>query len=303
MTRPKVLLSLITQENDYQQAHAAAAEAVAGRLGVDLDIIYADNDAVTQVQQILTAIQRRDHGIECVITEPVGTAMLNVAEVTLKAKIGWCILNREADYISRLHAAADVPVYETSVNQLEVGEIQARQVAALLPSGGNVLYITGPSSGSTAKLRTQGMTMRKPDNIQLKTVIGNWTEDGGYRAVASWLKLSTSKSTGFGAIVSQNDAMAIGARRAFGEVANGGEREAWLRMPYLGCDGLPNTGQQYVHRKLLTSTIVTPAVAGIALEHFMQWRTTRKPVPERVLVSSMSFPVVESLRPAQAARV
>ena len=297
-TKPaRVLISLITRDNDYQRAHAAGAEAVARQLGVSLEILYADNDAVSQVQQILTAIQQRDHGFEAIITEPVGTAMLNVAEVAVRSGIAWCLLNRDADYVPTLRQSCNVPVFEVSVDQLQVGHIHAEQISALLPDGGTVLYIVGPSSGSTAKLRSEGMLTRKAPNIQVKTITSNWTEDGGYRAIASWLKLSTSKSSGFGAIVSQNDAMAIGARRAFGEVGNVQERNAWTSLPFLGCDGLPGTGQEYVNRKLLKATVVTPAVAGTALHSFMQWRNNGQRIPERLLVGSTSFPVIDTLRP------
>jgi ribose transport system substrate-binding protein len=302
MKPTKVLLSLTTHDNDYQQAHAASADAMAHRLGVSLEIVYAEGDAVTQVQQILSAIQKRDHGIDVVVTEPVGTAMHNVAEVAVKMGIAWCVLNREADYISRLRHESSLPVFEVSVDQLEVGRIQAQQVSMLLPSGGTILYIAGPSAGSAARLRLEGMTSRKPANIQVKTVTGNWTEDGGHHAVTSWLKLSTSKSAGFGAVVSQNDAMAIGARRAFGEIRDPAERETWLGMPFLGCDGLPETGQQYVHGKLLVATIVTPPVAGIGLETFMHWRSEGKAIPERLLVNPISFPAAESLRPQSLAQ-
>lgn len=297
-TKPaRVLVSLITQDNDYQRAHAAGAEAVAQQLGVSLEILYADNDAVTQVQQILTAIQQRDHGFEAIITEPVGTAMLNVAEVAVRSGIAWCLLNRDADYIQTLRQSTTVPVFEVSVDQVQVGHIHAEQIATMLPGGGTVLYIAGLSSGSTAKLRAEGMMMRKPSNIQVKSINSNWTEDGGYRAIQSWLKLSTSKSAGFAGVVSQNDAMAIGARRAFGEIRDTRERDAWLNLPFLGCDGLPSTGQQYVSRNLLKATVVTPAVAGTALHEFMQWRMNGKRLPERLLVGSTSHPVVDALRP------
>ncbi|HWR17206.1 MAG TPA: sugar ABC transporter substrate-binding protein [Terriglobales bacterium] len=293
---PKVLLSLTTRDNDYQQAHAAAAESVAGRFGVQLEIVYADSDAVGQVQQILTAIQRRDHGISAVITEPVGTAMLNVAEQALRAGIAWGVLNREADYIPRLRLTSTVPVFEISVDQLEVGRIQAKQMSRLFPAGGTVLYIMGPQATTAATLRAQGTKEQKPSNVQLKSISANWTQEGGYRAVQSLLKLSTTRSSGFVGIVSQNDEMAIGARRAFGEIHDTTERNAWLNLPFLGVDGLPSTGQQYVHRKLLTATVVTPAVAGIALETFMNWWNHKQGTPERLLVPSISYPAVETLQ-------
>jgi ABC-type sugar transport system substrate-binding protein len=175
-------------------------------------------------------------------------------------------------------------------------------VATLLPQGGTVLYIMGPSAGTSAARRMEGMLSRKPVNIQLKNMTGNWTEEGGYRVVSSWLKLSTSKSSNFVGVVSQNDAMAIGARRAFGEIADSVERQKWLELPFLGVDGQPETGQRHVQRKLLTATIVTPAVAGIALEIYTRACLEGKPIPERHLVTSQSFPAIEQLHPQASAQ-
>ena len=96
--------------------------------------------------------------------------------------------------------------------------------------------------------------------------------------------------------------MAVGARRAFGEIADSVEREKWLQMPILGVDGLPETGQRYVQRKLLTATVVTPPVAGIALEIFAKAHREGKPTPVRHLVSSQSYPAVEELRAEAVAK-
>jgi ABC-type sugar transport system substrate-binding protein len=300
-TKPvRALISLITKENDYQRAHAASAEAVAQHWKVALDIIYANSDPVNQVQQILSAIQRPNHGIDIIIAEPAGTGMASVAETAAKMGIAWCVMNLEADYLSRLRSSTQAVVFEASVDQVEVGRIQAQQIAALLPQGGNILYLTGPAAGTAAARRTEGMLSRKPANIQLKHLTGNWTEEGAHRVVSSWLKLSTSKGAGFSAVISQNDAMAMGARQAFKELSNPAERSHWLSLPFLGCDGLPDTGQQYVHRKELAATVVTPAIAGIALETYMRARQEKKTLPERHLVQPQSFPAVPALRPLAA---
>ena len=57
MKKLSFLVSLTNDDNDYQQEQAAAAEKAARRLGVDLKIIHANNDAVTQSQQLLHYIQ------------------------------------------------------------------------------------------------------------------------------------------------------------------------------------------------------------------------------------------------------
>jgi ABC-type sugar transport system substrate-binding protein len=296
MSTGRILLSLTTVESDYQRAQAAAADAVAKQLGAGLEVIYADNDPVLQSQQILSAIQRKNHGIEAVITEPVGTGMFQVAQAAAKAGIAWGVLNRDVDYVSSLRTSTGTPVFEVGVDQVEVGTIHAAQVAVLIPRGGTVLYIEGPSGGTAAKQRTEGMVARKPTNIDLKILKGNWTEESGHKVVASWLKLSTSKSAGFVGVVAQDDLMAIGARKALSEISDPSERSNWLRLPFLGCDGVPETGQQYVRRGQLAATIIYPLVAGIALEIYCRGKGPGGQIPERTMARPTSFPTFEALK-------
>ncbi len=56
MKRPKILISLTTLDNDYQIELAADAHDAALRLGVELQLVYADNDPITQSQQLLKVI-------------------------------------------------------------------------------------------------------------------------------------------------------------------------------------------------------------------------------------------------------
>lgn len=297
MSGSKILISLTTKDNDYQRAQAASVDSIAKRMGALIEIIYADNDPVNQSQQILSAIQRKNNDIAAVITEPVGTGMLQVAEAAVRAGIAWGVLNRDIDYAARLHQSSGLPVFEVGVDQEAVGHIHAAQLAKLVPGGGTVLYVEGPASGSAAKLREQGTTAKKPANVELKSIKGNWTEESGHRTVASWLKLSTSKSQGFVAVVAQNDAMAIGCRKAFQELSDGNERAHWLSLPHLGCDGLPETGQQYVKRGQLAATVVYPLVAGIALEMYLKAKSDGTTIAERTFAAPTSFPPVEALRP------
>lgn len=57
MTKLNFLVALMTDDNDYQLEQARSAEATAVKLGIDHQILYADNDAVTQSTQLLKAIQ------------------------------------------------------------------------------------------------------------------------------------------------------------------------------------------------------------------------------------------------------
>ncbi len=57
MKKLRFLVSLTTDDNDYQVEQAKSAEQMARQLGLDIQTVYADNDAITQSTQILKAIQ------------------------------------------------------------------------------------------------------------------------------------------------------------------------------------------------------------------------------------------------------
>jgi ribose transport system substrate-binding protein len=302
MKKLSFVVSLTNNDNDYQVEQAAVAEDAARRLGIDLQILHAENDAIVQSQQLLKAIQSnagsRPDGI---IFEPVGgTGFPQVARAAAAAGIGWVILNRDADYINDLRKTYKVPLFAITSNHEEVGRIQGRQMVALLPRGGSVLYIQGPSESSAAKQRTAGMYETKPANVQLKLLKGNWTEASAYKAVSSWLRLSTSQQSPVNLIATQDDGMALGARKAFQDITDTASRDRWLGLPYIGCDGMPKTGQTWVKRGLLAATIIIPANADKALDMLVHAIETGAMPLERTMTVPLSFPALDILAAAQA---
>ena len=295
MNNFSVVVALITSDNDYQAEQAAAATEAAARLGVKIQILYADNDAVNQTQQLVKIIQNSAQRPDAIIVEPVGTEMIQVAKAAVAAGIGWGILNRESEHISELRRSRNAPVFAVTTDQIEVGRIQARQFAALIKQG-NILYIEGPSGGGgVSALRTKGMLSAKPVGLQLKMIKGDWTERSGHHAIKSWLSLSTSRKLDIRLVGCQNDAMAMGARKAFGELAGAQEREHWLKVPFTGCDGVTKTGQEWVRRGQLTATVVSPPTAGLALEILAKTIQTGSDPPESTSSSPWSFPTIEEL--------
>jgi ribose transport system substrate-binding protein len=297
----RVLVALLTNDNDYQIEQANSAAQMASKLGVEAKIVYADNDAINQSTQILKAIQAvPEERPDAVVFEPVGgTAFPQVARAAATAGVGWVVLNRETNYIAELRQTCKAPVFVLTSDHIETGRIQGRQFAALLPGGGSILHIQGPSESLTAKERLLGTMEVKPANIHLTTLKGQWTEESAQRAVRSWLKLSTSQKSHIDLIGSQNDAMAIGARKVFQEIPNEAERDRWLSLPFTGCDGLPKTGQSWLRSGLLVATIYTPPLAGQAIELLVGAYQHGKMPPERVLVSPTSIPGLEALHPAK----
>jgi len=299
MGKLRLLVSLMTNENDYQLEQAHSAEVAAKKLGVDFEILYAENDAITQSTQLLRAIQAEPKDRpSAIVFEPVGsTALPQVAQAAVKAGIGWALLNRDAAYLHESRATAKAPIFGVSSDQVEVGRIAGRQCAALLPGGGAILYIQGPSHSDVARERESGLMQTKPSNIHVSVLKGQWTEESARRAVNSWLNLSTSQKAKMDVVLAQNDAMAIGARKAFGEIPNDVERERWLSLPFLGCDGVPKTGQAWVRSGLLRATIITPPSAGTAMEMMVEAIQHKKPQPPRAFTESTSLPPIDSLRP------
>src|ERR1700685_722400 len=104
MKKLKFILGLTNNDNDYQIEQAAAAETAAKRLGVELQIIHAENDSVTQSQQLLKIIQSRTDALpDGILFEPVGGAALPlVVRAAATAGISWVVLNRDVGYIAEV---------------------------------------------------------------------------------------------------------------------------------------------------------------------------------------------------------
>jgi ribose transport system substrate-binding protein len=302
MKKLKFILCLTNNDNDYQIEQAAAAETCAKRLGVELQVIHAENDSVTQSQQLLKIIQSRSDSLpDGIIFEPVGgTALPQVARAAAIAGISWVVLNRDAEYIPELRQAYRVPAFSITSDHEEIGRIQGRQFAAILPNGGAVLYIQGPSESLAAKQRTFGMYETKPAEVQVKLMKAQWTEASAQRTVSSWLRLSTSQQTHLDLIAAQDDSMALGARKAFQEELSLQARERWLKLPYIGCDGLPESGQTWVRRGLLTATIFVPPNAGTALEMLVQAIQSGTMPVERSTIAPVSIPALDVLASSHA---
>jgi ribose transport system substrate-binding protein len=187
-------------------------------------------------------------------------------------------------------------VFAVTSDHEEIGRIQGRQMEALLPDGGAVLYLTGPSDSLAAKQRTVGMYQTKPAEVRVKLMKGKWTEASGYRAINSWLRLSTSRQSRIDVVAAQNDIMAVGAKKAFDELTEGEARERWLSLPFTGCDGLAATGKAWVQQKLLAATVMVPPNTSQAIELLTQAIRSGSMPPRCLLSVPVSYPEVATLR-------
>ena len=296
MKRLNFLVSLTNNDNDYQQEQAAAAEKAARRLGVDVKIVHANNEPLAQSQQLLQYVQ--SSGVakpDAIMFEPAGgTAFPQVARAAAAAGIGWVVLNFDVDYILELRRQYKVPMCAITSDHEEIGKIQGQQFAALLPNGGSVLYIEGPANSVAAKQRTLGMNRSKPVNVSVKTIRANWTEESAYKAVSSWLRLQTSHQYRIDLVGAQDDSMAMGARKAFSEIAEG-ERARWMKIPVTGCDGMPKTGQAWVRNGSLAATIFIRPNTDMAIEMLVDAFKNGGNLPDRKVTEPESIPSLVDL--------
>jgi ABC-type sugar transport system substrate-binding protein len=295
----KVVLSLITRDNDYQLEQAKAADTVAQQLNVELEIVYADSNSVTQSSQLLDVIHKYKSGLSAILVEPAGgTEFPQVGRAAVSAGIGWVVLNRDASSLVDLRRNFQAPAFAVSADHKQVGRIQAKQLDAILPQSATVLYILGPANSLASQHRLAGLEGTKSSGMTLKILKStNWTEEGGFHAVSSWLRLTTSKKEPICAVAAQNDSIAIGARKAFEDAKLLVPGGPWSQLPFLGVDGLPRTGQAFVNRGSLIATVVVPAVAGPALEAAVKAIATKTQPQDLQLIPSYSYPAIESLRP------
>jgi hypothetical protein len=68
-----------------------------------------------------------------------------------------------------------VPIFSIRPDHPDIGRMHGRQLSALLPDGGSVLHIKGPSTSLPAKERTAGSLDTKLPTIQLIGIRGHWT--------------------------------------------------------------------------------------------------------------------------------
>jgi len=288
MGKKRLVASFLSEDQEFQVMQAADAKLAAERAGLDLEVVYAENNAVLQIQQLFRFVHapEAERPAVIIVETVVGEGLERVARNAARVGIGWVLLNRKVAYLESLRQEwPRLPISMVSTDQLEVGRIQGRQFRALLPKGGSVLYVQGPADTSAARERLEGMQdVIAGTRIETKVLHAEWTEGSAEKAVVAWLRLKTSEGFHPGLVGAQNDAMAMGARKAL--IA---QRQEWSRLPFTGCDGLPEGGQRLVDVKLLAATVVVPSNAGPAVDLVARF-LNGEPAPPQIVQAPRSYP-------------
>lgn len=266
----RLIASFLTRSNDFQLLQAQDAEEAAKREGLPIEVLFADNNPVEQIQQLFRFIHApAEERPAAILVETVsGDGMERVARNALQAGIGWVLLNRRVPYLEELSARfPTLPVCSIGTDQEEIGHIQGRQFKTLLPGGGSVLYIQGPPDTSAAQERLRGMQESIAGaKIHVTVIDGRWTGESAEKAIQAWWRLKTSAAVRLDLVGAQNDAMAMGAREVLLAHPDEARRREWSAVPFTGCDGLLEGGRRFVDTGALAATIIAPSNGGPAVE-------------------------------------
>jgi ABC-type sugar transport system substrate-binding protein len=266
----RLVVALTSRDQEYQAHQGGDARDAGRRVGVEVEVLFAEDNAVQQIQQLFRHVHAREgeRPAALLVHTRVPDGLERVARNAARAGVGWLLLNRTAPYLEGLRAEhPGLLVGAVTIDHAAIGGIHARQLTGLRPDGAHVLYVQGPADAQAARLRLEGFEEAlRGRPYELKVVNGEWTTASAERAVANWLRLRTSDLFRPTAVVCQNDLMARGARKAL---------EAhwpdWSGLPFLGCDGLPGSGRRDVDEGRLAGTVVMPSCGGPAVELATAW--------------------------------
>ncbi|HXT99689.1 MAG TPA: substrate-binding domain-containing protein [Polyangia bacterium] len=296
--QPKVVLGLVDEGQEFHRMQAEDALSAAGERGLDIDVLYAENNAVVQIQQLYPVVHApADRRPSVVIVHTVaGEGLERLARTAVRAGIGWILLNRRVAYVDELRRQQPkLPIGMVGADNLEIGRIQGRQFRALVPHGGLVLYIRGSADTSAAQDRLAGAEEACGRRIDLKVLDGQWTEASGEQAISQWLQLKQFETAPPRLIGCQNDAMAVGARRALQAAA--AKYPSLAKIAITGVDGLPKSGRSHVDQGTLAATVIVPSNTGPAIRLVVETLEGRASFPRELLLKPSSYPDPADLGP------
>ncbi len=284
----------LMNSGDYQELLWDDCVRSAHQHGAAVRAFWADNESQKQLKQIESCLNEdEDQRPTVLLVSPVReVALISTARAAASLGVGWVLLLRYTDYLNALRSEFPaVPIFSVMADQREVGRIQGRQFKALLPDGGRLVYLRGPLGTSSAIDRFAGVQeMLRGSSIEPVTLKADWTADGGARALTEWMRDCGSIDPPRFLVGAQNDAMAMGARRALEEMAKVREGFPAGAIRVCGCDGSPRYGQRFVTEGKLTSTVVMPPVAGRAVDEIASVLAAGARPPVRILLNPTSFP-------------
>ncbi|WP_277212647.1 substrate-binding domain-containing protein [Isoptericola croceus] len=200
-----VTLSLSTLNNPFFVDVRDGAQEAADELGLDLDVVDAQNDSTTQANQIANAVTG---GADGVVVNPVDSDAAGAAvQPALGADLPVVGVDRAVD-------GADITSLVSSDN-VAGGRQAAEALAAAIGEEGTVIVLQGVAGTSASRDRGQGFAEGIAEFADIEVVATQTANFDRAQALDVATNLLQSHPDTVG-IFAENDEMALGAIQALG---------------------------------------------------------------------------------------
>ncbi|MGX9886928.1 ABC transporter permease/substrate-binding protein [Streptomyces sp. NPDC002276] len=252
-SKPKLGLSLSTLNNPFFVQIRAGAQAEAKKLGLDLTVTDAQNDASQQANQ-LQNFTSSNYG--AIIVNPVDSdAASNSVKAADKAKIPVIAVDRGVN-----KAAVDTLV---ASDNIAGGELAAKTVAEKLGGSGKIVILQGQAGTSAARERAEGFAkgLKAYPGIQvLAQQPADFDRTKGLDVMSNLLQAHPDVQ----GVIAANDEMALGAIKALGS-------KAGRSVSVVGFDGTPDGLTAVKQGTLYASVAQQPSQLGkIAVDNALR---------------------------------
>ncbi|MFH8799434.1 substrate-binding domain-containing protein [Streptomyces sp. NPDC017936] len=221
-SKPKVGLALSTLNNPFFVQIQSGAKAEAKKLGVDLTVTDAQNDASQQANQLQNFTSS---GLDAIVVNPVDSDAAGPAvRAAGKAEIPVIAVDRGVN-----KATAQALVASDNVAG---GELAAKTVAEKLGGTGKIVILQGQAGTSAARERAEGFAkgLKAYPGIQvLAQQPADFDRTKGLDVMSNLLQAHPDVQ----GVIAANDEMALGAIKALGA-------KAGTSVQVVGFDGTPD---------------------------------------------------------------
>lgn len=203
-----VHLLVSTLSNPFFVQLRDGAQAEADELGITLDVQDAQDDAVTQTNQLDNALST---GADAVIVNPVDS------DAAVPGVTG--LLDGDVPVIAVDRGVTDVDVTSfVSSDNVQGGQLAAEELAKAIGESGEVIVLQGIPGSSASRERGEGFTEgigAYPDISVVATQTANFDRAEGLNVATNLLQANPNVV----GIFAENDEMALGAIEALGSKA------------------------------------------------------------------------------------
>ncbi|WP_089105253.1 ABC transporter permease/substrate-binding protein [Streptomyces hyaluromycini] len=265
---PKIGLSLSTLNNPFFVQIRSGAQAEAKKLGVDLTVTDAQNDASQQANQLQNFTSS---GLGAIIVNPVDSdAASNSVKTAGKAGIPVIAVDRGVNNATTATLVAS--------DNVAGGELAAKTIAEKLGGQGRIVILQGQAGTSAARERAQGFAngLKAYPGIQVVAQQpADFDRTKGLDVMSNLLQAHPDVQ----GVIAANDEMALGAIKALGS-------KAGSSVSVVGFDGTPDGLTAVRNGTLYASVAQQPSQLGkIAVDNAL------KAVKDQKIPSAIKVPV------------